>query len=300
MKHVFTSQEEVAHLWANQTQDSARHSSGSFYFDGKTIYSYGRHFPIAAHVTNEQGEKAILFTTRTYSNTTAKHIGIVWRACSHLKRIRFSSQLPDSANDNWAHNANFTQWQNLMEAQATHLHTARKPEKYLSEIGYLAQQVKEYAAFYGLEIPDTVQFLMNLENKEQYAQYATKMVELEAAAEAKRITKEKKAHAIALKKWLAGSLTSMPFRNDRDYLRTIPGPEELEVQTSQGVRLTLDEAKELWLAVSMGVLRVGYEVQGRYPVTQIGKTIKIGCHTFPAKYLIEFGNKLFKNETELV
>src|SRR5579872_324467 len=82
-KHVFPT-DEIAHLWAHsKTQDDARNPGGNFYFSGDTIYSYGSHFPIARHVTNEQGQAAILFTNQTYSNTTAKHIGQVRRAIPH-------------------------------------------------------------------------------------------------------------------------------------------------------------------------------------------------------------------------
>lgn len=66
----------VAHLWAHQSQDSARNGS-NFYFEGKNIYSYGSHFRCASVETNRQGQKAYLVTTRTYSNTTAKHMGMV-------------------------------------------------------------------------------------------------------------------------------------------------------------------------------------------------------------------------------
>ncbi len=64
----------VAHLWANQAQTSARNATNNFFFDLDTIYSYGSHFPIARHITNKRKQKAILFTTRGYYTTTAKHI----------------------------------------------------------------------------------------------------------------------------------------------------------------------------------------------------------------------------------
>lgn len=72
-KHVFPT-DEIAHLWAHKTQDDARNQGGNFYFSGDTIYSYGSHFPIARHVTNDKGVAGILFTNQTWSNTTAKHI----------------------------------------------------------------------------------------------------------------------------------------------------------------------------------------------------------------------------------
>lgn len=68
MKHVFNTS-EVAHIWAAQSQQSGRNAQGNFYFEGQTIYSYGRHFPIATIVGND-----VLFTDKSYSNTTAKHI----------------------------------------------------------------------------------------------------------------------------------------------------------------------------------------------------------------------------------
>lgn len=48
---------EIPHLWFHKTQQSAR-NHGNLFFDGDTIYSYGYHFQIARHVTNERGEAA--------------------------------------------------------------------------------------------------------------------------------------------------------------------------------------------------------------------------------------------------
>ena len=73
----------VAHLWANRTQDYARNPGHNFYFSGETIYSYGSHFPIARHVESKRG-RAVLFTTRSYSATTAGHKCTVAGACRHL------------------------------------------------------------------------------------------------------------------------------------------------------------------------------------------------------------------------
>jgi len=71
---------EIPHLWFHKTQHSARNQCGNLFFDGDTIYSYGHHFPIARHVTNERGEAAVLFNSASYSSTTAKHKSDVRRA----------------------------------------------------------------------------------------------------------------------------------------------------------------------------------------------------------------------------
>lgn len=61
----------VAHLWAHEQEESANGSN--FYFEGESIYSYGRHFEIGRIVRNKRGEKAYLINDTYYSSTTSKH-----------------------------------------------------------------------------------------------------------------------------------------------------------------------------------------------------------------------------------
>ena len=61
----------AAHLWANEKQESANGSN--FYFEGESIYSYGRHFEVGRIVRNKRGEKAYLINDTYYSSTTSKH-----------------------------------------------------------------------------------------------------------------------------------------------------------------------------------------------------------------------------------
>jgi hypothetical protein len=86
MKHVF-SNDEIPHLWAHQTQPEARNANHSFYFEGDTIYSYRSSFPIARHVVNSRGERAVLLTTRRYSITTSRHHSRVRSAIPHSTRV---------------------------------------------------------------------------------------------------------------------------------------------------------------------------------------------------------------------
>src|SRR5688572_19378457 len=102
MKTVFrVDNSTVAHLCANKSQIEATNGS-NFFFDGDTIYSYGRHFPIAKHIIND-GKRAVLFTQETNSKTTAKHISIVKHACNHLNVIYCASPTA-------THSANFDFW----------------------------------------------------------------------------------------------------------------------------------------------------------------------------------------------
>lgn len=50
----------VAHLWANEKEESARGSN--LFFEGRSIYSYGYHFEVGRIVRNKCGEKAYCLT----------------------------------------------------------------------------------------------------------------------------------------------------------------------------------------------------------------------------------------------
>lgn len=68
----------VAHLWANEKQESAHGSN--FYFEGASIYSYGYHFEVGRIVRNKHGRKAYLINDEYYSNTTSQHQAYVRNA----------------------------------------------------------------------------------------------------------------------------------------------------------------------------------------------------------------------------
>lgn len=61
----------VAHLWANEKQESAHGSN--FYFEDESIYSYGSHFEVGRIVRNKRGEKAYLINDIYRSSSTSKH-----------------------------------------------------------------------------------------------------------------------------------------------------------------------------------------------------------------------------------
>ncbi len=83
IKRVFTNN-MVAHVWAQQTQDNGRNGTSSIYFDNETIYSYGSHFPIASFIDSE----TVLITDQTSSVTTSQHVGLARRAIpDHIKVI---------------------------------------------------------------------------------------------------------------------------------------------------------------------------------------------------------------------
>lgn len=87
---------EVAHAWANQT---GKHRKGfNMFYEGRTIYSYGRHFPIAS-LRDTPERTVVLMTTEKYSVSTSKHVTYTWRACNHMTMYRVPLVEPIGPSD---------------------------------------------------------------------------------------------------------------------------------------------------------------------------------------------------------
>lgn len=279
MKNIFTNS-ELAHTYANQSQQSGRNSSGSFYFDGKTIYSYGRHFPIAKIVTNEQGLECMLFTYRSYSNSTSKQISIVRNATRQYKKIYCYS--PEDS-----HELNFKSWLNLAEIETAKLQKAKKPELYLNQLGILNREALEYAEFFNIEIPITLQAVLSIKDKKENLVYMSKKAELMKIEKAKKEKAQKIEYKEQLKKWFNFETGRVYSGFNLDFLRV----NENRIETTQAVQIPLELAKRLHNKIKDNTLQVGEQLLN-YRVDQIGDIIKIGCHNFKRSYLLNFGSKL--------
>jgi hypothetical protein len=283
MKKVFTDISQVAHLWANQLQEEAR-NSGNFYFYDKIIYSYGRHFPIAKHIEKD-GERAVLFTTRGYSNTTARHIAVVRHAASHLNVIK-------CYNPNTTHEENFNRWKIDAELVAAKLPKAKKPEKYLNELEYINSQAIKYAHFFGLELPAILTTILSIKDKNEYTAYHDQKTAILEAERLKREAELKKQHKKALTEWKAGKTSRLYTRIETDYLRL--NKEAARIETTQAVQIPMELGKRLYNSIKENTLKVGDKVLN-FEVNEVGAKVKIGCHTFTKKYLLQFGSQVFAN-----
>jgi len=77
----------VAHNWANQTNS---HGKGSnFFFEHKSIYSYGHHFEAGRIVETEKGNTIVLINGENFSTSTARHISYARQACNHMETFDF-------------------------------------------------------------------------------------------------------------------------------------------------------------------------------------------------------------------
>lgn len=256
------SPQEVAHLFANQLQEEARTPTGNLYFYNDKIYSYGSHFCIAKFDKN-----VLLFTERSYSNTTAKHISQVWNATSHKDKIH-------CAYPTGSHTDNFTYWLNQAEESVAKLKNARKPELYIWELNNIKHKADKYAKHFGIELPLTLDKVLNITDKAEIVEYMeTKQKLIES--ENKRIAKEKaKEHTKALKKWKTFEQGTLYLRNGFDYLRK----DDEFFQTSQGVKIPVTIGLRFYNNLVNNSVKVGDKFLD-YTINELTpKHIGIGCH----------------------
>jgi len=289
-KHVFDTG-EIPHLWAHRTQDEARNRQGNLYFTGDTIYSYGSHFPIARPVTNDAGERTVLFTTASYSVTTSSHCSAVRSAIPsgfrvfHVPNVchgRYSgSEL--TADD---HAGNLADYAERIEKHVITSACARSSYAKTwnnQHAGHLRDQVFAYCAFFGLPVPN----IPEVPELDSDALTAIRKREAKRAAEKAEQTKRKLAEARVrqqelITKWRAGLYSGCLY--DVPVMLRIDGD---EVVTSRGARFPISHAKRALTFIRMiresgqAYVRNGHTIHlGPYALDRIEPdgTVRAGCH----------------------
>ena len=285
-KHVFCTG-EIPHLWAHGTQDDARNRQGNLYFEGDTIYSYGSHFPIARHVVNKAGGRAVLFTTASYSVTTSGHCSAVRSAIpSGIAIFRVPEVYPNTCTVKEAHERNLKHYAETTEehvAKCARSRSSFNKEWHHKQAEELRKEALAYCAFFRLPKPN-IKPIPALNSK-----LLEKMRKLEAqrAAEKAEQTKRERAEAIArqqelISKWRAGRYSAC--------LYDVPAMLRLEgndVVTSLGVRFPVSHAKRALASVrkvresGQTYIRNGHTIHlGHYAIDRIEPdgTVKAGCH----------------------
>ncbi len=282
----------VAHTFAHQLQDEARNSNSSLFFVRDKIYSYGYHFCIAKHVVNPvTGEKSLLFTTRGYSNTTARHIRIVENGTNHIHKIY--CPYPDNTFGD-----NMNKFKDYIKNELSGLSKARKPEKYIIPAERIYDQCVKYCNFFSTEVPNDITELINSAKTGEYVEYLIK--EAERIEQTKKLAEQAriKKYKADLTKWRSGKLDRLWGRINEDYLRI----KNNRINTSQNVDIPIELGKKLF-----GYL-INYQVCKpelkskltekinnfkllHYTISELNDTgIRVGCHFLTFKEI----NKLAK------
>jgi hypothetical protein len=283
MRHVFPNR-EIPHLWMHQAQAEARNSDGTLYFNGPTIYSYGSHFPIASHVLNERGERAVLFTIARYSVTTSGHCSAVAAAIPANVPIFRVSHVRGSWGETPSHSDNAENYISRISELLDKVSRARSNREWLErEALSLREELRRYVAFFGfsgIAVPnsenlDALQGWISAHAEEEQG----RKEEAARCAEQKR-RREQRAQ---IKRFRSGDPTV-------NYIRGIPPMLRLrgnEVETSLGARFPIEHAVrglELVRQVRQSgqeYIHNGHAIHlGHYRIDRIecNGTVHAGCH----------------------
>jgi hypothetical protein len=299
MKTKYSSNSELAHIWANDPDPSISKSANSMSCRNGKLYSYNT--VIAQIVTNHKGldtfqagVETVVFNTGSFSNTTSKHQSLARGAARHYDAIYIS--LPEWGLDSLVFSQNdfdrSIKERSEKEAAALLVKASRSrlhASHYYAQALEIFENLAKYAAFFNLVYtsPDLTALQV------QALEADKKQKELEKIRRAERI----KEQAEALEQWRAGhdvrnnfEVTALRIKNE-------------EIQTTRGARIPLDHAIKFWgLIKSWHEKGVSYVKDhhsihlGNYSVNRFENGIlTVGCHSIPYSEIESIAHQLRLN-----
>lgn len=278
---------EVAHLFANQSQDYA--TDHRVKFEGKSYYSYRTE--IACFRSNSRGEECVLLNVQSFSNTTSKHQNNIKQACSHLIVFDYENNTPSTVTVDFIYNYYIDKATELQSKA----NRARKYKLYLIEQAkhYLvkANQLIDFFDATHLERIDETQF------DELLTKLASEHEELlhkEKEKEAIRLAMELEYYKSDFVDWLSGNRVTFPrCYNNNIYLRVKTDM----VETSRGATFPITSCETLFKLYQRCVRdNEVYDntIQvGNYRVNHISrKGIIAGCHHIKPDEITRFAKVL--------
>jgi len=272
MKTVFSNQ-EIVHVFAQQSQNSGR--SNSMFFEGNKIYSYGYHYLLGKFIDSQ----TILINDKGYSSTTGKHISLLSSATSHLRQFYTCYSDINTVHE-------------TIQEDLKKMSTARtKQAVYLSSIYSNYKNLKDYL--------DYTKTKLSQEEKEKYKEIKKIIKKIDndkdailsevAIKEKAKREREKAKLQEQLKEWKAHNITNV-YGLSNSYLRM--SQDGANVETSKGVKIKVDDARLLYKLIESGRDIVGYKIN-YYTVIGIKDNIlKVGCHNIPMNEVQTIGGKL--------
>lgn len=247
MKTVFDTR-MVAHIWAQQKQPHGR--GGNLFFEGRTIYSYGKHFPIATFHTVKGKGTCVLFTTDGYSVSTTRHCSYVRRSIRpenpifNVPKIMPAFEYgPDKTDSLYAHNKNWESYkQRIQEAHETmaRSRSAHKIQWHAQKAMQIREEANRYAAFFGL--PRRLKSPIVGKPFEKFMEEIRKKIKTMDAKNKKALAakakKQKETQEENIRLWRTGELSHMTIAPPNVLLRV----NKTDVETSKGARVPVTEA----------------------------------------------------------
>lgn len=271
MRKVFDNR-EVFHVYAQQSQEEGRTSSGNVFFEGTRIWSYGRHYLLGNFINTS----TIIINDIGYSSTTGKHISYLTSATSQYKQF-FRTEIDVEIVN-----------RDILELEKK-LTTARKPENYVLAIIRRFELLTDFLKQHNKEMlkSDEYKEIKKIYNK--LSKDKDKYLELLKERGKKEFEQKKIRIAKSVEEFMQHEKGRVHHDAKEQFIRISKDNEFVE--TSLGVKVEAPEALKLFLAIEKGLPIEGYRIS-YYRVNKLGDQLVIGCHKINKKNVFEVGAKL--------
>lgn len=264
---------DLCHVFAQRSQNNG--TGSNLFFEGARMYSYGHHFLLAEFLN----DSTILINDKSYSSSTAKHQSLIRQATRQYKQY-FTKSVDVS----------------LVYNQITDLSkriiTARKKDIIASEIISLFESCKEFNSEFRVNdlLSDKFKEIETIYNeisinKDEYI----KAAQLRAAKEIENLKAKLK---VDLSKFMNYEINSIDSKKlNIDFIRVSSDRENIE--TSQGVKIPLNDAKELYKMIVAKQDIKGLLIDG-YKITGLNGVLSVGCHRIDVENMHLVGNSIIQ------
>lgn len=264
----FKNNSDLCHVFAQRTQS---HGNGSnLFFEYDKMYSYGYHFLLAEYIDSN----TILINNRSYSSSTAKHQSLIRQATRQYKQYFTKEVEIDLVHSQ------------IMD-MSKRLLTARKKDVIASEIVSLFESCKEFSSKYRPYVFNdnmfkaiTVIYNEISVNKDQYIAAAKER-------EAKELVKLREKLEVDLKKFLNHEINHIDSKKlSVDFIRLSLDLKSIE--TSQGVKIPIKEATELYKMIQAKIDVRGVSIGG-HKIASLNGVLSVGCHRIDVENMHKIG-----------
>jgi hypothetical protein len=254
------------------------------FYEDNTIYSYGRHFPIAKFITNSKGIEFIAFNKTSYSNTTAKQQRHVLNAIPRNITTIYCKNLECSF---LGHYKNIL---DKLKGAEKLLNDAKKAIKYkMQYINNAQSELNAFNQYVNYFEINTSEYVGTYENIDKMYINVSNDIETFINSDEYKTwmanTEKRKNDEIA-KLLIKQSENIQKFRNfETMYVYALPynllryNKEQNEVQTSSGVKISLPVFMRYYNKLKNNELNKGEKIENYTYLGKDDKTVFVGCHT---------------------
>jgi hypothetical protein len=278
---------ELGHAWYYGERSASKASA--MFFEGDSIYSWGKHYEIARKLSNGY----VLFNAVKHgTQSTSEHCNIVHFSIPDKEDIiyvkKFFSLNYNKGELNEIHKENLQYYLNEIEAllKAIFKSNRKSPVKKQNAVQY-RNRIKKYISVFNVPakiIPAEAKKLLKRTDFE-VSEADRKFLEQKQKREAAAVKKEQEDKELKMKKdiasWKRGSNGRYNLASLSKVLLRVNGN---IIETSHGAKLTVNEGKVLWKYIQNGsptarpgqlikLPKSGFEVK-----SWDGNALHIGCH----------------------